>query len=1293
MYGTLPNIVTINLFRNGLTGHIPAQIFNAPKLQSLNLSYNNLSGSIPTEISNATNLVNLILTINKINGTIPPSIGTLTKLKQIQLGTNLIEGNIPTSLGNLIQLDLLIMNDNKLTGSIPNEIGNLVNLRSFSIMRNLITGVIPVTLGNLTKLESLDLRNNQLSGTIPSELGNLTALTTLWLNSNRLTGSIPPTLGNLANLSSMYLDTNLLTGEIPHELGNLNKLTILYLNGNQLSGNLPPELGQLSLLRVCIMNNNKLTGTIPQSFKNLSKIETFAIHLNLFEGELPANLFETWTALTSLSVQNNKFSGSFPSLSNINKLTSLIANNNEFINFPAYLDHHLLLNTFYIHYNRLKSVPNLSNHPNKVNLRINYQYNFLLPGNLEALYTGLGTHAFKSLATLPQNLENKVMGLPSGSELNVSFSDYSSNNTVIWEKLIGTIWTDVSSQDQSASKNVFLIANANSSHTGKYRFKITNPKFTSPFIGGVTEIVLTDALPVGEPNALYNGLITSARWQTVKVYGSSDLSLSGRYVYTYDDKYQIKDASMTPISADLSSYQNTISNTYRVTGLDYDPNGNIKTLKRYNKEGLYQNNFAYSYKQETNQLASVNGYSNYTYNALGQLLLEDQANGEYQDKFIAYDVSGKVRQVYGKREPQQTQPNQGGIIPEPTTSLPIPNGYKILVENLYDDKGFRLAKLDYEKNLTTWYIRDASGTLIYTYEQKYGNDAVLTEIPVYGSGKIGVYYPQENGTIAYELTDHLGNVRAVIKKQVTEYIATMENTGVNDITNPRVQELQAFENIEETEVRDARFNHTPLANSERAAYLNWINGIAGKTAADKAVGPAISLKVDKLDTLKIETWVRYQRQDVFNNNLGLATLASILGGTYAYNGLFEGTLPNAVANEFSDALVGGGFFSDNDNTKPYAYLNYIIFDELMNPVASDWIRVTEEAAFWPGEEGLPTKKPVRLAFDEPIIVNTTGYIYIWVSNNSENSKVWFDDLTVRHSQQILSQATDYGVWGEVMREQKATPYEKFRFGYQGQFAEKDEETGWNHFELREYDPIIGRWLVPDPYDEFWSPYIGQSNDPINSIDMDGGCTYCSNAIYSLLNGDLPLYIAKAQGDTFLDDNVFIQDKRMSMFEKFLYDMSNRDKSGGLGFFLSGSGSYQDGLWHKGYQADVVYIVEMSDISLITYGGRGQPFGGRSTKRDGKTPIPNENRFDKKKKISDGISNLSDSNDAYDKIQNRSKVKEMRRVIDSLESLNIRLHGKAHYKRNVNYDTVSSKVFYQTEQGGHIYHIEKKFKQK
>ncbi|RKO70785.1 hypothetical protein D7322_16085, partial [Sphingobacterium puteale] len=47
-----------------------------------------------------------------------------------------------------------------------------------------------------------------------------------------------------------------------------------------------------------------------------------------------------------------------------------------------------------------------------------------------------------------------------------------------------------------------------------------------------------------------------------------------------------------------------------------------------------------------------------------------------------------------------------------------------------------------------------------------------------------------------------------------------------------------------------------------------------------------------------------------------------------------------------------------------------------------------------------------------------------------------------------------------------------RYGYQGLYAEKDKETGWNSFELRNYDVAIGRWLAVDPMGQYVSPYVG-----------------------------------------------------------------------------------------------------------------------------------------------------------------------------------------------------------------------------
>jgi len=91
---------------------------------------------------------------------------------------------------------------------------------------------------------------------------------------------------------------------------------------------------------------------------------------------------------------------------------------------------------------------------------------------------------------------------------------------------------------------------------------------------------------------------------------------------------------------------------------------------------------------------------------------------------------------------------------------------------------------------------------------------------------------------------------------------------------------------------------------------------------------------------------------------------------------------------------------------------------------------------------------------------------------------------------------DYYPYGTVAKEWINPPEtfgidDRYRFQYQGQFAEKDDETGWNHFELREYDVKIGRTLIVDPAREFWSPYLWVGNNPISGVDPTGGkCKGC-----------------------------------------------------------------------------------------------------------------------------------------------------------------------------------------------------------
>ena len=76
--------------------------------------------------------------------------------------------------------------------------------------------------------------------------------------------------------------------------------------------------------------------------------------------------------------------------------------------------------------------------------------------------------------------------------------------------------------------------------------------------------------------------------------------------------------------------------------------------------------------------------------------------------------------------------------------------------------------------------------------------------------------------------------------------------------------------------------------------------------------------------------------------------------------------------------------------------------------------------------------------------------------------------------------------------------ESYRYDYQGQYAEKDGETSLHHFELRQWDARIARWNSTDPYGQYFSPYMGMGNNPVSSVDPNGGMSV--DVFRSLLTG-------------------------------------------------------------------------------------------------------------------------------------------------------------------------------------------------
>ena len=93
----------------------------------------------------------------------------------------------------------------------------------------------------------------------------------------------------------------------------------------------------------------------------------------------------------------------------------------------------------------------------------------------------------------------------------------------------------------------------------------------------------------------------------------------------------------------------------------------------------------------------------------------------------------------------------------------------------------------------------------------------------------------------------------------------------------------------------------------------------------------------------------------------------------------------------------------------------------------------------------------------------------------------------------------------------------YRYNFQGQ--EKDPETGMEAFELRLWDGRLGRWLTIDPYNEFHSPYLGMGNNPVSTIDPDGGHTDSTR----VKKNEDGTYTVVAVNPTDGDNGIYIDD--------------------------------------------------------------------------------------------------------------------------------------------------------------------------
>ncbi|MFZ2782798.1 MAG: RHS repeat-associated core domain-containing protein, partial [Sediminibacterium sp.] len=188
----------------------------------------------------------------------------------------------------------------------------------------------------------------------------------------------------------------------------------------------------------------------------------------------------------------------------------------------------------------------------------------------------------------------------------------------------------------------------------------------------------------------------------------------------------------------------------------------------------------------------------------------------------------------------------------------------------------------------------------------------------------------------------------------------------------------------------------------------------------------------------------------------------------------SGILDPAVTDLLNSQTAASG--------KPKAYLNWLLLDEQYRYAGGGYEQVGDNEEF---------KTHIKTG----LTVNKNGYLYIYVSNETPNVDVFFDNVQVSHVRGPLMEETHYYPFGLTMAgisSKAAGKLEnKYKFGDKElQNREFTDGSGLEMYDFgqRNYDQQIGRWWQIDPMSEArnWvTPFNYVQNNPITRIDPDG----------------------------------------------------------------------------------------------------------------------------------------------------------------------------------------------------------------
>lgn len=189
----------------------------------------------------------------------------------------------------------------------------------------------------------------------------------------------------------------------------------------------------------------------------------------------------------------------------------------------------------------------------------------------------------------------------------------------------------------------------------------------------------------------------------------------------------------------------------------------------------------------------------------------------------------------------------------------------------------------------------------------------------------------------------------------------------------------------------------------------------------------------------------------------------------AFGGVSGGTGTSGEINNGVNTAIGTYLPPGNQgNSRPAAYLNYILFDKNYKVIDMGW-QLAPATTF--------TKQKLQFT---TINIKEPGYLFTYLSyDDDSNNWVYFDDFKVTHTKTNVLQYNEYYPFGLRTNSSWTRDNSKNNLLY-NDASELNELTSFYDLAFRQYDPTIGRFLQADPLaviTESFSPYQYARNNP------------------------------------------------------------------------------------------------------------------------------------------------------------------------------------------------------------------------